>query len=76
MFGNLMNSLVSPEQKEALVKESIEKALVNLKKEYNTDKIFVGIIPSNDSFNLWVYVDNKPIRKMALIEVLAYKFYP
>lgn len=66
-----MNSLVSPEQKEALVKESIEKALVNLKKEYNTDKIFVGIIPSNDSFNLWVYVDNKPIRKMALIEVLA-----
>ena len=71
MFGNLMNSLVSPEQKEALVKESIEKALVNLKKEYNTDKIFVGIIPSNDSFNLWVYVDNKPIRKMALIEVLA-----
>ena len=66
-----MNSLVSPEQKEALVKESIEKALVNLKKEYNTDKIFVGIIHSNDSFNLWVYVDNKPIRKMALIEVLA-----
>ncbi len=71
MFGNLMNSLVSPEQKEALVKESIEKALVNLKKEYNTDKIFVGIVPSNDSFKLWVYVDNKPIRQMALIEVLA-----
>lgn len=71
MFEGIMKSLVSPEQKEALVKESIEKALVNLKKEYNTDKIFVGIIPSNDSFNLWVYVDNKPIRKMALIEVLA-----
>lgn len=71
MFEGIMKSLVSPEQKEALVKESIEKALVNLKKEYNTDKIFVGIIPSNDSFNLWVYVDNKPIRKMTLIEVLA-----
>lgn len=71
MFGNLMNSLVSPEQKEALVKESIEKALLNLKKEYNTDKIFVGIVPSNDSFKLWVYVDNKPVRQMALIEVLA-----
>lgn len=71
MFEGIMKSLVSPEQKEALVKESIEKALVNLKKEYNTDKIFVGIIPSNDSFNLWVYVDNKPTRKMALIEVLT-----
>ena len=71
MFEGIMKSLVSPEQKESLVKESIEKALVNLKKEYNTDKIFVGIIPSNDSFNLWVYVDNKPTRKMALIEVLT-----
>ena len=71
MLGDIMKSFVSPQQKENLVRESIEKALVNLKKEYNTDKIFVGIIPSNDSFKLWVYVDNKPVRQMALIEVLS-----
>jgi hypothetical protein len=70
MFGEIMKSFVSDEQKENLVKGSIEKALVNLKKEYNTDEIFILIMPFNGSFVLWVYVDGKKTRKMELIEVL------